>query len=73
MSSQGHAHSTILGSDSPKHAEVIKLYEDLTNFLVPNLKFTPGKHGNLDETLCTCIYTYSTGTMEGDGEDTSKS
>lgn len=48
----------ILGADDPRNAAVIKFYEDLTNLLVPNLKFEPGKYLGLEETCFTCIYTY---------------
>jgi hypothetical protein len=48
----------IFGTDDPKNAAVIQFYEDLTNLLVPNLKFEPGKYLGLDEMCFTCIYTY---------------
>lgn len=48
----------IFGADDPKNAAVIQFYEDLTNLLVPNLKFEPGKYLGLDESCFTCIYTY---------------
>lgn len=49
----------LLGSDDPKHTEVIKVYEDLTNLLVPAIKMQAGKYLDLDEWIFTCIYTYS--------------
>lgn len=49
----------LLGSDDPKHAEVIKVYEDLTNLLVPAIKMQAGKYLDFDEWIFTCIYTYS--------------
>jgi hypothetical protein len=55
--SQGRAQGTILGSDNPKNTEVIKLYEDLTNLLVPILRFSAGKYFHLNEANFTCIYT----------------
>ena len=48
----------IFGADDPKNAAVIQFYEDLTNLLVPSLKFEPGKYLGLDEMCFTCIYTY---------------
>jgi hypothetical protein len=48
----------ILGADDPRTAAVVQFYEDLTNLLVPNLKFEPGKYLGLDEKCFTCIYTY---------------
>jgi len=49
----------LLGSDDPKHTEVIKFYEDLTNLLVPAIKMQAGKYLDLEEWIFTCIYTYS--------------
>jgi hypothetical protein len=48
----------MLGADEPKNTAVIKFYEDLTNLLVPGLRFEPGKYLNQEETCFTCIYTY---------------
>ncbi|TFK42357.1 hypothetical protein BDQ12DRAFT_676076, partial [Crucibulum laeve] len=50
---------TILGSNDPKHTEVIKFYEDLTNLLVVNIKANTGPRFKLDEWSLTCIYTPS--------------
>ncbi|EGO21082.1 hypothetical protein SERLADRAFT_441471 [Serpula lacrymans var. lacrymans S7.9] len=48
-----------LGADDPKHVEVIKFYEDLTNLLVPSLKFEPNQYyTSEDDTTFTCVYTY---------------
>jgi hypothetical protein len=47
------------GADDPKHAEVIRFYEDLTNFLVCNMKLQRGKYFDLDEWILSCVYTYS--------------
>jgi hypothetical protein len=44
--------------DDPKQVEIIKFYEDLTNLLVPSMKFQPAKDSGLDEWTFTCIYTY---------------
>ncbi|KAK1217407.1 hypothetical protein PQX77_019947 [Marasmius sp. AFHP31] len=46
-----------LGSDDPKHTEVIKFYEDITNLLIPHMKVQPGNHGK-DDWVLTCIYSY---------------
>ncbi|KAL0573374.1 hypothetical protein V5O48_008593 [Marasmius crinis-equi] len=47
----------ILGSDDPKHTEVIKFYEDTTNLLIPNMKVQPGNSGK-DDWVLTCVYSY---------------
>ncbi|KAF9014044.1 hypothetical protein BDQ17DRAFT_1270187 [Cyathus striatus] len=47
----------VLGSDDPKHAQVIKFYEDLTNLLVPSIKAGKSKYFGLDEWIFTCVYT----------------
>ncbi|KAG6898470.1 hypothetical protein C0993_006618 [Termitomyces sp. T159_Od127] len=44
--------------DDPKHAEVIRLYEDVTNLLIPGLKAIPGQYLGLDEWVFTCVYTF---------------
>jgi len=56
--SWAHSWRWILGADDPRTAAVVQFYEDLTNLLVPNLKFEPGKYLGLDEKCFTCIYTY---------------
>lgn len=48
----------MLGSDDPKHRELIRFYEDSTNLLVTGIKAQPAKHLKLDEWSFTCIYTY---------------
>ncbi|KAF7294785.1 hypothetical protein MIND_01016200 [Mycena indigotica] len=48
----------VLGASEPKHAELIKFYEDMTNTLVTDIKLQEPKFFNLDEWLFTCIYTY---------------
>ena len=45
-------------ADDPKQVEIIKFYEDLTNLLVPSMKFQPAKNSGLHEWTFTCIYTY---------------
>lgn len=54
----GGGGGVIFGADEPKNTAVIKFYEDLTNLLVPGLRFEPGKYLGLDETCFTCIYTH---------------
>lgn len=49
----------ILGGDDPKIAAVTQFYEDLTNLLIPNVKFEPGKYMNLDEKTFTCVYSFA--------------
>ncbi|KAG6909619.1 hypothetical protein DXG01_016401 [Tephrocybe rancida] len=43
--------------EDPKHGEVIRFYEDVTNLIIPAMKSKPGEHG-LDEWLLNCIYTF---------------
>ncbi|KAG5654124.1 hypothetical protein H0H81_007176 [Sphagnurus paluster] len=45
------------GVDDPRHAEILKFYEDLTNLLVPTMKSHPGKYLGLDEWSLSCVYT----------------
>ncbi|KAJ7775099.1 hypothetical protein B0H16DRAFT_1509523 [Mycena metata] len=49
----------LLGSDDPKHSELVQFYEDVTNLLVTDIKVQEPKYLNLDEWSLTCIYTYS--------------
>lgn len=46
------------GVDDPKHAEVVRFYEDVTNLLIPGMKAIPGQYLELDEWVLTCIYTF---------------
>lgn len=46
------------GADDPKGVEIIRFYEDLTNFLVCNMKMQKGKYLNLEEWILSCVYTY---------------
>jgi hypothetical protein len=46
------------GADDPKHAEVIRFYEDLTNLLVCSMKLQKANRFNLDEWVLSCIYSY---------------
>jgi len=45
-------------TNNPKNTQVIKLYEDLTNLLVHNVKFQPSQYLDLEESCFSCIYTY---------------
>ena len=47
------------GADDPKHSEVIRFYEDLTNLLVCNMKLQKAKHFNLDDWVLSCVYSYT--------------
>ncbi|KAJ7286079.1 hypothetical protein C8J57DRAFT_1286666 [Mycena rebaudengoi] len=51
--------NAVLGSDDPKHSELVRFYEDVTNLLVTDIKIQEPKFFNLDEWNFTCIYTYS--------------
>lgn len=59
------------GADDPKHTEVIRFYEDLTNLLVCNMKLQKGKHFSLDEWILSCVYTYTD--TDDDAPSTTKS
>lgn len=48
----------MFGADEPKNTAVIKFYEDITNLLIPGLRFEPGRYLDAEETCFTCIYTY---------------
>ncbi|KAG6889815.1 hypothetical protein C0995_014292 [Termitomyces sp. Mi166 len=45
-------------SDDPKHVEVVRFYEDVTNLLITRMKAIPGRYLGLDEWVLTCIYTF---------------
>ncbi|KAF7304968.1 hypothetical protein MKEN_01211500 [Mycena kentingensis (nom. inval.)] len=49
-----------LGSEDPKHGELIKFYEDMTNTLVTDIKSQEPRYFHHDDWVFTCIYTYST-------------
>ncbi|KAJ7172264.1 hypothetical protein C8R46DRAFT_1216113 [Mycena filopes] len=49
----------LLGSDDPKHSELVQFYEDVTNLLVTDIKIQEPKYFTLDEWSLTCIYTYA--------------
>ncbi|KAJ7709652.1 hypothetical protein B0H17DRAFT_232025 [Mycena rosella] len=51
--------NAVLGSDDPKHAELVSFYEDVTNLLVTDIKIQEPKYFNLDEWALTCVYTYA--------------
>ncbi|KAJ6597122.1 hypothetical protein DFH09DRAFT_1133756 [Mycena vulgaris] len=48
----------VLGSNDPKHAELVSFYEDVTNLLVTDIKIQESKYFNLDEWSLTCVYTH---------------
>lgn len=45
-------------AEDPKHREAIKLYEDLTNIIVLNIRSSPGP-SKKDEWIFTCCYTHT--------------
>ncbi|KAG5645055.1 hypothetical protein DXG03_007145 [Asterophora parasitica] len=47
------------GVEDPRHAEVLRFYEDVTNLLVPHMKTQPGAYFGLEDWLLSCIYTFS--------------
>ncbi|KAJ7510088.1 hypothetical protein B0H11DRAFT_1175657 [Mycena galericulata] len=49
----------VLGSDDPKHAELVSFYEDVTNLLVTDVKIQEPKYFALDEWILTCVYTHA--------------
>ncbi|KAJ7444872.1 hypothetical protein FB451DRAFT_72613 [Mycena latifolia] len=65
---RGRGPNAVLGSDDPKHAELVRFYEDVTNLLVTDIKIQEPKYFSLDEWTLTCIYTYTDKT----GSDASK-
>ena len=58
----------VLPKQDPKHGLIVRLYEDLTNFLVMNIKVEAGKvSGNTkgpDEMVYKCVYTAEGGRSE---------
>ncbi|KAJ7724477.1 hypothetical protein DFH07DRAFT_854920 [Mycena maculata] len=48
----------MLGSDDPKHSQLVRFYEDTTNLLVTDIKIQEPKYFDLEEWSVTCIYTY---------------
>lgn len=57
--SRGRGLNGVLGSDDPKHSELVRFYEDVTNLLVTDIKIQEPKYFELDEWSLTCIYTYA--------------
>ncbi|KAK7020435.1 hypothetical protein R3P38DRAFT_2969447 [Favolaschia claudopus] len=55
---RGRGPNAVLGSDDPKHSELVRFYEDVTNLLVTDIKMQEPKFFKLDECSMTCIYTY---------------
>ncbi|KAF7363625.1 hypothetical protein MSAN_01019600 [Mycena sanguinolenta] len=55
---RGRGPNGVLGSDDPKHSELVKFYEDVTNLLVMDIKIQESKYLKLDECALTCLYTY---------------
>jgi hypothetical protein len=47
------------GADDLKGVEIIRFYEDLTNFLVCNMKMQKGKYPDMEEWILSCVYTYT--------------
>ncbi|KAJ7219455.1 hypothetical protein GGX14DRAFT_592259 [Mycena pura] len=68
--SRGRGPHALLGSDDPKHSELVRFYEDVTNLLVTDIKVQEPKHFNLDEWNLTCVYTY---TDKSGSEETKRS
>ncbi|KAG5338187.1 hypothetical protein C0989_008036 [Termitomyces sp. Mn162] len=60
--SRGGGHS--VGVDDPKNAEVVRLYEDVTNLLITGMKVAPGQYLGLDEWTLTCVYTFFDETVD---------
>ncbi|RDB20981.1 hypothetical protein Hypma_011820 [Hypsizygus marmoreus] len=53
------------GGDDPRHAAVLRFYEDLTNLLVTNMKPSSGKYLDMEEWLFSCIYTHNGADEDG--------
>ncbi|KAJ6630578.1 hypothetical protein B0H10DRAFT_835499 [Mycena sp. CBHHK59/15] len=56
---RGRGPHALLGSDDPKHSELVRFYEDVTNLLVTDIKMQAPKYFNLEEWSFTCVYTYT--------------
>ncbi|KAJ7085830.1 hypothetical protein B0H15DRAFT_846569 [Mycena belliarum] len=56
---RGRGPNGLLGSNDPKHAELVSFYEDVTNLLVTDIKIQEPKYFDLDEWSLTCVYTYT--------------
>ncbi|KAJ7343270.1 hypothetical protein DFH08DRAFT_962397 [Mycena albidolilacea] len=65
---RGGGPNGVLGSDDPKHSELVRFYEDVTNLLVTDIKMQEPRYLDLDEWSFTCIYTYADKT----GSETSR-
>jgi hypothetical protein len=50
--------SSLSSTDDLKVGEIIKFYEDITNLIVPNMKFQKGKYLGTDEWILNCVYSY---------------
>jgi len=61
------ARTHVKSTEDPKNALVIRLYEDMTNFLVVSAKIEKSVFLNLDEPMFTCIYTHREGTVDAGG------
>lgn len=46
-------------NQDPKHVQVIRFYEDLTNLIIPNIKMQPGRFLDMPEWILNCCYTYN--------------
>lgn len=67
------ARTHVKSTEDPKNALVIRLYEDMTNFLVVSAKIEKSVFLNLDEPMFTCIYTHREGTVDAGGASMSSS
>ncbi|KAJ7632827.1 hypothetical protein FB45DRAFT_1057849 [Roridomyces roridus] len=47
----------VLGSEDPKHTQLVSLYEDITNLLITDIKVQESNFFNLEDWTVTCIYT----------------
>ncbi|KAJ7685392.1 hypothetical protein DFH06DRAFT_1313700 [Mycena polygramma] len=56
---RGRGPNGVLGSDDPKHSELVRFYEDVTNLLVTDIKVQDPKYFDLEEWALTCVYTYA--------------
>src|ERR1700722_17894058 len=50
--------TSVDAGENLKNTEVLKLYEDMTNLLVTNVRYQKGKYLEYDDCILTCVYTY---------------
>ncbi|KAH9950253.1 hypothetical protein B0H21DRAFT_724014 [Amylocystis lapponica] len=54
-------------AEDPANGRVVRLYEDMTNFLITGAKIEKSQYFDLDETVFTCIYTHKDNRLDSGG------